>query len=249
MIEQWSAPPSKLEKPRTDVYLWQVPLDVVDFALEQSLKLLPQEERERAERFKFLRDCRRYVVSHVALRQVLSTLVGAAPASLEFTTNATGKPFLAGKHANAALAFNLSHSHESAMIAVTGYGELGVDIEYVQREFEFHDLAKRFFTESEFTAIEALPVELQRPAFFRCWTAKEAFLKAKGTGLSGKLDEVQIHLDAGGSVAITAAVPEWSLVELPMAGEYVATLVTEGPRRSCRFFNWQAESIHFLQGR
>ena len=118
--------------------------------------------------------------------------------------------------------------------------EVGVDIEFVKTDFTFDDVAGRFFTPREVSALRALPSALQRQAFYKCWTSKEAFLKAKGTGLSGKLDEVEIYQEDGGTVRVRATVAGWSLAELNPAGGYEAALVTKGAPCRVRLYRWEA---------
>jgi 4'-phosphopantetheinyl transferase len=141
------------------------------------------------------------------------------------------------------LEFNLSHSHEVALVAVARQRAVGVDVEFVKRKFSFDDLARRFFTTREVAALFELPQPLQREAFFKCWTSKEAFLKAKGTGLSGKLDEVAITLAADQKVRINASVPGWSLSELTPCVEYEGALVVQGEPRPIRCFQWESPLI------
>jgi 4'-phosphopantetheinyl transferase len=100
-------------------------------------------------------------------------------------------------------------------------------------------VAARFFIAKELAAFRALPIHLQRQAFFKCWTSKEAFLKAKGTGLSGKLDEVEITLVDAQRVLIHASVPGWTLMELDPGNNYEATLVVEGGHLAINCYRWQ----------
>ena len=137
------------------------------------------------------------------------------------------------------LHFNLSHSGEVALIAVTRVGEIGVDVEYVKKDFPIHEVAERFFTPKEVTALKTLPEPLQHKAFFKCWTSKEAFLKAKGTGLSGELDEVEMTLAGGKHVRINANVPGWSLAELNASEGYEAALVSEGEPAPIHLYRWE----------
>ena len=136
-----------------------------------------------------------YTVAHAALRSILAGYLNVTPGDLEFEIGRRGKPRPAPTFTKDKLEFNLSHSHEVALIAVTREKEIGVDVERVREDFAFVEVAERYFTAGELSAIRALPQDLQRRAFYQCWTSKEAFLKAKGVGLSGELDEVEILLD------------------------------------------------------
>lgn len=126
-------------------------------------------------------------------RQILSLYTGIDPAKQVFGESAHGKPFL--KHA-AAPTFNLTHSGEFGLLAVTGAPGVGVDMEVTTRRTEFGELANRFFAPTETDALSALPVERQRAAFFTGWVRKEAWIKALGTGLATALDAFVVSLDS-----------------------------------------------------
>jgi 4'-phosphopantetheinyl transferase len=223
-MNHWLPAPDPIPSLGGNVHVWALPLE--EFAFDAALwhgRLSP-EEQDRAAKFKFARDQRRYVIAHAALRDILSGYANADAANLRFNDGPNGKPQLAPPFAASGIAFNLSHSHETALIAVNQGNEIGVDIEFAKADFEFFDVASHFFTKSEVAALRALPPALQRQAFYKCWTSKEAFLKAKGTGLSGALDEVQIKL-VGDHVQIQASVAGWSLTELNPCDGYEAALV------------------------
>jgi 4'-phosphopantetheinyl transferase len=190
-------------------------------------------------RFHFEQHRRRYLIAHIALHKILSRYLQIDPARLFFDLGSNGKPKLSPVLPSAGVDFNLSHSNEMALLAVNRIGEVGVDIEYVKPDFKFEEIAERFFTAREVAALRALPSDLQRQAFFKCWTSKEAFLKAKGTGLSGKLDEVAITLGAADQVLIRADVPGWSLAELNSIDAYQAALVVANSSVPIRYYLWQ----------
>jgi 4'-phosphopantetheinyl transferase len=235
----WPRSPVELPALQNNIHIWAVRLDDATVDLDCELKLFSPEERDRAARFKFERDRRRYLVAHIALRDILRRYLPTEPARVSFDIGANGKPRLPQALASSGVEFNLSHSHEMALLAVCHKREVGVDIEFVKEDFEFHDVAERFFTPREVAAMRGLPAKLQRQAFFKCWTSKEAFLKAKGTGLSGALDEVEIALTAAGQVHIMADVPGWSLSELnPIDGYQGALVVATEPVPIC-YYLWK----------
>ena len=164
--------------------------------------------------------------------------MAVAPADLQFDLGRNGKPRLGSTFAKDGLKFNLSHSHEVALIAVTRGREIGVDVERVREDFGFAEVAERYFTAKEVSAIRALPEGLQRQAFYKCWTSKEAFLKAKGVGLSGELDEVEIVLDGEGRVRVESTLPGWHLSELNPCDGYVGAIALEGSKGDLRCFQW-----------
>jgi len=238
-MNPWLPAPDAIPSLGENVHVWALQLDEIVFDAALWHSRLSPEEQARAARFKFARDQRRYVIAHAALRDILAGYANAAPASLRFNEGPNGKPKLAPPFDASGIEFNLSHSHERALVAVNQGHEVGVDIEFAKADFEFLDVASHFFTESEVTALRALPAARQRQAFYKCWTSKEAFLKAKGTGLSGKLDEVEILL-VGERVQINTSVAGWSLVELPPSGGYEAALVTRSKPVEIFYCHWNA---------
>lgn len=238
-MTSWPQPPDALSALEASVHVWAVRLDDNSVELELGRDLLSPDERERAARFKFERHRRRYLVAHIALHEILSRYLLIEPQRLSFDLGPNGKPKLAQDLAPSGIEFNLSHSNEMALLAVTRGCEVGVDIEHARAKFEFQEVAERFFTAKEVAAMRGLPSTLQRQAFFKCWTSKEAFLKAKGTGLSGALDEVEISLGSEGQVRIAAKVPNWWLSQLaPIAGYETALVVALAEAPNC-CFQWQ----------
>jgi 4'-phosphopantetheinyl transferase len=201
--------------------------------------LLSSAERDRASRFKFEKDRRRYVITHGALRSILSGYLTCPAQELEFASGPYGKPQLAAFYSKSKIDFNLSHSHEVALIAVTEAREIGVDVEWVRKDFAFGEVAERFFTRREVAALHSLPHHFQREAFYKCWTSKEAFLKAKATGLSGELDEVEIKFSLEEGVRVNGAIPNWTLVELNPCDGYVGAFAVQGPEPRLKCFQWQ----------
>jgi 4'-phosphopantetheinyl transferase len=145
---------------------------------------------------------------------------------VQFAYGPKGKPSLAGPSINPRLQFNMSHSHELALCAVSLVREVGIDVEYMRPMPEAESLAKRFFAEAEHALIQALSIEEQAHAFFRLWTAKEAYLKATGQGLGHPLEQVEI-ISIQGSWALSEALPGWSLQSFVPMPNYLAALVVE----------------------
>jgi 4'-phosphopantetheinyl transferase len=158
-------------------------------ALEAAL-----DEAERADlarlRHPVVKRHRRYF--RARQREILSRYTGLAPEAHRFVAGPHGKPDLTNA---AGVAYNLSHSGDFGLLAVTGAPAIGVDLEDTRREVELLDLAERFFAPAESATLRALPPAARRPAFFHCWVRKEAWLKALGTGLSTPLDRFVVSLD------------------------------------------------------
>ena len=170
-----------------DVHVWAVPLHGEG---EAWAELLSPAERERAARYRFADHQRRYRIAHGALRAVLAGYLGCEPAAVAFTQGPRGKPYLA----DGRLFFNTSHSGKLALLAVANR-ELGVDLEKVRHLESLHAIARRHFSSGEFAALEALPEAARVLAFYRCWTRKEAYIKALGEGLAIALDTFDVSVD------------------------------------------------------
>ncbi|MBI3405300.1 MAG: 4'-phosphopantetheinyl transferase superfamily protein [Acidobacteria bacterium] len=199
--------------------------------LEQTLDQL---ERERAATFRFPRDRQLFIVSHGALRAILGRYIESPPASLQFSQNSFGKPALGNSMAGMDLKFNLAHSGDRALLALNIGREIGVDLEFIQEESDCGQLAKRFFSPWEISELMSLPIEERRAAFFRCWTRKEAFVKAHGEGLSFPLNSFDVSLapDEPAVLLRTHDSPNeaarWSLMNLDMDSNFAAALAVRG---------------------
>lgn len=222
--------------------MWAVDLRVDDAVLEAVAAPLSPDERERANRFVFDRDRRRFIVARAALRGVLGAYLDATPSSLTFEYGAHGKPALGGTHAGA-IAFNVSHSGEMALIAVASSGEIGVDVEAERTMSDLEDIAQRFFAPSEVSRLCALPASRRHDAFFRCWTRKEAYLKALGDGLARPLDGFEVTFDDASSSALrvlddAGESERWAVTPLPAPAGYAAALVTPSPAPRVTCLSW-----------
>lgn len=200
--------------PTGEVHAWLLPVA----GAPECVAFLDDEERERADRFRDHAARRRFVVSHGALRLILGRLTRTPPESLRFALRCGhcggadhGKPHLPGSE----LDFSISHSGALAAIAVARGRRVGVDVERVRRRTDVLGIAGSAFSPAERLEIEALPSdEERRAAFFRCWTRKEAYLKARGVGLAAGLDGT--------------AGPEWQLHSLRTPPGYMAAVAAEG---------------------
>jgi len=213
-----------------DANVWLVNLDAPDVDEAWCNRVLSPEERDRAGRFGFARDRRRYIVSHAALRSVIASHLAVPPEKLEFCRRPGGKPALMPGADGRLVEFNLSHSDGMALIAITRERQIGIDLERVRDDVPFAEVAERFFSARETAALMALPSRLQRLAFFRCWTAKEALSKAWGTGLDGTPSDVDIAWTPDDVVRIRATGRGWTLLPLNPAQGYVGAVAMEGGR-------------------
>lgn len=235
----WADPPHTLELGPASVHVWRIPLD--DWRSSERAALyasLSPDEQLRAARFHFERDRDRFVVAHGVLRELLGRYLDTAPAALSFAYSAYGKPAL--KQPETTLRFNLSHSHQLALLAVASERELGVDIEYRAAARADEDLARQFCAPDELAALASLPPAQWETGFYNAWTRKEALIKARGEGLSLPLTKIIVALlPAEPARLIRSSDPadlsRWSMHALEPAPGYAAALVAAGqaPRIDC----------------
>jgi len=231
-----------------EVHVWLVRMDDADLPVESCEQFLASEEHERASRFKFAADRTRYIVGHGAFRLVLASYLKINPLDLQFSFGPNGKPKLAVTPAKDELEFNLSHSHEVALIAVTLRRQIGVDVEFIKKDFQWPEVAERFFAPGEVTKLRALPQEHQLRAFFTCWTRKEAYIKAKGEGLSIPLQNFEVSFCPGEPAALLGCKSEpkeatrWSLAEIEAGPDYAASVAVEGHGWQLKCRRWPHES-------
>ena len=221
----------RLKLTSADVHLWQAGLDK---RLADSVEHhLSADEISRAERFHFAKDRTHFVAARGLLRSLLSAYLGISSEELRFSYAEKGKPSLQ-KDQQAAINFNLAHSHEMAVYAFSLTREVGIDLEYMREEVANEDIAERFFSRREIKSLAAVPAELRKQAFFNCWTRKEAYIKARGEGLSMPLDEFDVSLKPGAPAALLAnhkeptEVTRWSMKSIPVPPGYAAALCVEG---------------------
>jgi 4'-phosphopantetheinyl transferase len=232
----WSPAAGPLSFPVGRVDVWRLRLDQPSTARPEAGVLSP-DETARASRFHFEKHRTRFVRCRSALRCLLGDYLGAQAAEVRFEYLANGKPQLAPQQNPRALHFNVSHSGNIALIAVGSELSLGVDIEKIRDDVDAAALAERFFSPRERAGLRALPAHLRVPGFYACWTRKEAFLKATGTGLSFPLADFSVtthpdlhpHLeDVQGD---NEACQRWFLTDLQAGIPYRATLALDRQSR------------------
>lgn len=205
--------------------VWQIDLEHAG-ELDAFLEVLDEQEKDRAARFRFESHARRFIVAHAATRFILSSYCGIRAADLVFEFNAYGKPFLAN---DGAPLFSLSHSDGTALCGVAEEGEIGVDIEKC-RDIADLEMSRRFFSGIECTLLDGLEEKQKAAGFFACWTRKEAYIKAKGLGLSLPLNEFSVDPAPHRPAALIASdyapddVGRFRLWDVPVPEGYKAAL-------------------------
>ena len=218
------------------IHIWRVSLESPDEQLPEMRGLLDDYERTRADRFKFDRHRRRFIVGRAALRRLLGMYLGVEPDRLVFQYSGHGKPSLA----DCPLSFNVSNSHELALLAFTRGRRVGIDVEHLRPMPDALKLAARFFAAAETDALRAAPDELVQSVFFRTWTRKEAILKASGEGLSRPLNSFDVSPPLG---PLEVTVPDgqgiatnWRLIDLAPGEGYTGAIAADGEAFTIDYF-------------
>lgn len=188
------------------VHLWLAYLgEIADARLLAEYRLLlSEEEQQKQMRFHFERDRHRYLVSRAMQRTILSKYVDIAPRAWRFTFNDYGRPSIADEHPGArGIEFNMSHTDGLVVMGVTRERSIGVDVENVRTREADIEIADRYFAPEEVLELRALTDEKQKQRFFEYWTLKESYIKARGMGLSIRLDRFAFHLEDPERIRLT----------------------------------------------
>lgn len=246
-VDSWLSPPLNFKLSSQEVHVWRVYIDTDDSITKKLQPLLSTDERLKAARFRFEKDSAKYIVTRGTLRIILGRYLDKKPEELKFSYNQYGKPALHSINTNKLISFNVSHSHGLALIAVAQNWDVGVDIEYVRTNVNYEEIAERFFSPAEKVVWRLLPTSVKQEAFFNCWTRKEAYIKAKGMGLSIPLNEFDVSFKPGEPAALLNTTWDeqeanrWSLKEITLAPDYIAALAVEASNYQLKF--WQFNGL------
>jgi 4'-phosphopantetheinyl transferase len=217
-----------------EVQILFAPLHLDREELNRRERFLATDEIRRANRLLDRRARDRFVSGRGFLRKSLAAYVGLLPEELRFGLGADGKPYLLDEFCARTLRFNLAHSGDLAVLAVTTGHEVGIDLERIRDDLPFREMAQRFFSPRERAELFSLSPESQLAAFYRCWTRKEAYLKGCGTGFSHPADTLDVSLLPNHPPALVmhrtspGEPARWRLVDIPAPEGYCATLAFEG---------------------
>ncbi len=227
-----------------EAHLWLVDLDLIPERMTDFASILSEDERDRARRFLKQVDAERYASARASLRCILGSYLQLNPRQLRFAYSNFGKPHLADEGHAAPLHFSVAHSAALALFGVGRSHNIGVDLERMRDDVEVIDLAARFFSPREAEILRSLTGARRLEAFFCGWTRKEAYLKARGHGLSYGLDRVEVALEPGEPVVIIGAQDDpdvskrWTLQHLSPAPGYIGAAAIEAPNMTFQMFRW-----------
>ena len=243
---RWEHPELLTGIRRAEAHVWRIALDA-DNAIDSHFSDLSQHEQARARRFHLPLHARRYAVAHSMLRRILARYTGIAPRSIAFGATEFGKPFLSQLEQSDSrfVHFNLSHSADIALVAVSASGEVGVDVEFWRDNVRHLEVAERFFSVAERRALRALDGNVYdvTRGFFSGWSRKEAYIKATSLGISRGLDYFDVSIEPSAPASILAdrrddhAVTRWEMADVDVGAGYSAAIVATAPLTVMRCFD------------
>jgi 4'-phosphopantetheinyl transferase len=220
--------------PSDEAHVWLARVGSPPLRIDALSDVLSPAERQNAERFRFQADRERYIIGRGLARVILGSVLAVRPDSLRFGCNSFGKPFLEEALNALRLQFNVSHSGDIVFVAVSAGRQIGVDVERIRDDVETDCIAERFFSSREQADLAALPPHERCDAFFRCWSRKEAFIKARGEGLSLPLHRFDVSIGLGELPLLLATRPDpaeagrWAIQDVHVDAGYAASVAVEG---------------------
>jgi 4'-phosphopantetheinyl transferase len=235
LISEWLIPPDEMSLNCHEVHVWRAFLHITASHVKHLKEILSADELIRADRFHFQRDRDHFIAARGMLRSLLGKYLKITPAEVTFSYGLFGKPELENTGVDKQLRFNISHSQGIAIFAFVQRRDLGVDLEHIRYDISSEDIAEKYFSKGEFDTLNALPEHKRQRAFFILWTRKEAYLKARGKGLSGGLNNFDVTTPALGEPAEPSEIQgfrkhgvSWLLRDLDVGPGYAAALAVEG---------------------
>ncbi len=225
-------PTPELNLSHNSIHIWKAILDQPEPIIQKIEHILSADELVRAKKFYFQRDSERFIISRGILRLILGVYTNRNPVDLIFQYGTHGKPYLEQE-----ICFNMSHSGGLAVYAFTRNVQVGIDVEHIRQMPDAEEIIARFFSSYENSVFRGLPEDQKQEAFFRCWTLKEAYIKAIGDGLAHPLDQFSVSYAPGEPARLLdSAEARWLLKDFIPASGYIAAIALE---KNGKDFNWQ----------
>ncbi|WP_299102867.1 4'-phosphopantetheinyl transferase superfamily protein [uncultured Winogradskyella sp.] len=229
------------------VHIWSFDFNIEDEAVKKYFHLLSQDEQARANKFKFDKDRRCYVVSKGVLRTLSGKYLNRNAQDIMFSYGEFGKPKF---EQNTDLNFNVSHSGDLATIGFVTNHTIGIDIEKIKNDFDTFEIASNFFSKKEIADLQLISKPEQYIAFYRCWTRKEALIKAIGSGLSFPLDSFSVTLDHDFIAEMQethwdkSEKKEWNFHTFKPRAEYIAAVIVKN--NFCSFKTMELDPTNLI---
>lgn len=222
-----------------ELHVWRAAIDLPPVVLHRFESTLNANEKGRAEKFLVPQARQRFVSARGILRELLGTYLEIEPEKVEFRYGPQGKPSLSAVH-NSQICFSVSHSQGVGLFAFANGCEVGVDVEQIKANFKGMEIASHFFSSEEIAALAKLPPEPATEAFFGCWTRKEAYVKARGQGLSIPLRSFTVRFEDSKQLLQDEEGAAWSCYALGPAAGFAGAVVAKGENWSLKYWEWSA---------
>jgi 4'-phosphopantetheinyl transferase len=242
-MSEWAEAPAAFSLADHEVHIWLAHLPSVRTSFTILCGVLSDEECARARKFHFAEHRERWQMTRGILRLLLASYLETPASEIAFQYGAHGKPELK-RSISSGLRFNTSHSGDYAAFAFTRAGQVGVDIECIRDDMPGRDdIVRRYFAPGEQREWFAVPESERARAFFKLWTRKEAFVKARGSGLFSGLDRFEVSLDAPRVVCESenASGAEWWMAELPALPGHEGAVTVQASHCAVRFWKWSGD--------
>ncbi len=240
----WNTPPRNLSCGANEAHIWLARVDVHKNNISLYKSLLPSEELVRAGKFVRRDDRDSYLLSRVALRDIVSRYLNVGFNDVSFFRNEYGKPFIAKEINRENMECNLSHSGDIVLIGMSKGGKIGIDIERIREMDEMDALVRDYFSTIEQEYFKSLSPGEKIGAFFACWSRKEAYIKARGKGLSYPLDSFSVSVGPGDDAALLhddhENISEWSLKDIAYSPDYAGAVAVKGRNLDYRYYRWDS---------
>lgn len=226
----WHPTPDSLNLSHENIDVWLCDLKKLSNNIDEFYSVLSEDEQERAEKLKIEDKRHQYIITRGSLRKCLGLLTEADPTVFKFKYLKHGKPVLEESSQYADISFNVSHSNDIALVAISRKQNIGIDVEKINYETDHQALVTRFFSKAEQAEFNTYSESTKAKAFCACWTRKESFIKATGDGVTYGLDTFDITVDPEEQKpTITlhkASTETWSALNLPINDDYMACLAS-----------------------
>ena len=218
---------------QNEIHLWFIPIDNFLTEVDSLYPFLSKEEILKSGKFYSDNDKNKFIILRSILRRILGDYLETTPGDIRFKNNHFGKPFLHPDSETDKINFNLSHSGNYGVYAFSREKEIGIDTEKIRAVGDMNAMAKRFFSSLECETLMSLPEEKQMNSFFRCWTMKEAYVKACGKGFSLPLDKFSIDFMSETPKLLNVDwdqedINRWQIYSLDSPEGYITSLAAEG---------------------
>lgn len=243
-LTTWQTAPKDITLSSNDLHVWRIALHRERDVIARSRAMLNDEEKARADRLIVKEPRQNFTIARAALRSILSRYLNTPADKLEFIYGPQGKPVLATHE----LFFNLTHSRDIALLAITRHAEVGIDIEHMDPARATEDIAARFFSPAEQSAFAAYHGDERIRAFFRCWSRKEAVIKALGEGLLCPLNSFDVSLDEHDARLLAFRrhdidASTWRIMSVFPHPAYMAAVATSQPVRQADGYLFNIDEI------